>query len=125
MVEALAVVMMLRDVPAEVRGRAGLFFVDNLAALCGLVRGYSAIADLGAIYLAVAQIILCLSASAWLGWVPSASNLADGCSRTGVTHALTAACWVDMLHGEWQRAFPSFSSFEPNSWHAWWPAECS
>lgn len=70
--------------PSEFRGRRGVWFIDNIAALMALIRGRSDSPDLermaNLIHLA------CFALRTWIYWeyIPSKSNWADAISRLGM-----------------------------------------
>ena len=82
--ESLAATMFMRDGLPAFNGCALTALIDTLASLCGLVIGYSKVADLSCIYLAGAHQLGVLDIPVWHEWVPSSSNIAAGGSRVGV-----------------------------------------
>ena len=58
-----------------------LHFVDNQPALASLIGGKGADADVAAIACVYQLLLTALGVSAWLEFVESDSNLADGPSR--------------------------------------------
>ena len=69
--------------PAKFRGRRGVWFIDNLAALMALIKGRSDSPDLER--LAHLIHMACFSLRVWIYWeyIPSKSNWADAISRLG------------------------------------------
>jgi len=100
--------------------RAANFFVDNMSGLCSLARGTSKREDLSAMCFGFHTAAVFCMVKPWLDYVPSASNLADGGSRVGVSDAEAADAGVKLVQ------IPAFwlpSAFEeagPRDWIAWW-----
>ena len=69
--------------PAEFRGRRGVWFIDNLAALMALIRGRSDSPDLERLSHLIH--LACFALRIWIYWeyIPSKSNWADSISRLG------------------------------------------
>ena len=113
--EALAAACVLETLPADVlRGRAAIFWIDNLAAKFGLQKGYSRVEDSGRIVNAfkVKQASLCLRT--WFEYVPSEQNVADLPSRGAfqrmldVIEAVSGAEWTVF---EYAMVLPKFESW--------------
>ena len=68
----------------EVLQRDVLIFVDNEAAVSALIRGASRVADAAQLSELFHALLLKLAARAWVEWVDSDSNPADGLSRRGL-----------------------------------------
>ena len=68
----------------EVFQRDVLIFVDNEAAVSALIRGASRVADAAQLTELFHALLLRLAARAWVEWVDSDSNPADGLSRRGL-----------------------------------------
>jgi len=66
------------------RGRRGVFFIDNIAALMSLVRGSSKNEDLDAMASMIRGLCMELNISVYFEWVQSKSNWSDGISRDGL-----------------------------------------
>ena len=120
MAEALAVVMMLLDGLHCFEGHAMTAYVDNLAALCGLVVDYSGIGDLSSIYLAVARRLGQLDIASWYEWVPSDSNVADGGSRVGISDPCAAKLETQLSQGIFPQNSLGLLSFSACAWDSWW-----
>ena len=69
--------------PAEFRGRRGVWFVDNTAALMALIRGRSSSGDLSRLSQLIHLCLFALDCSLYWEWIPSKSNWADDISRLG------------------------------------------
>ena len=69
--------------PDAFRGRTGIYFIDNVAALMALVKGRSDNAELDVIAQSVHLLLFTLSATLWYEWIPSKSNWTDSISRDG------------------------------------------
>ena len=69
--------------PAEFRGRRGVWFVDNTAALMALIRGRSSSNDLSRLSQLIHLCLFALDCSLYWEWIPSKSNWADDISRLG------------------------------------------
>ena len=81
------------------RGRAAIFWVDNLAAKYGLQKGYSKVDDSGRIINAFKIRQARLKLRTWFEYVPSAQNVADLPSRGAFDKMFDA---IDAVSGqEW------------------------
>ena len=67
----------------RLRGRIGVWLVDNVPALMALVGGSSRVPSLDEISLLVHAGMFALKAQAFYEWVASESNWSDGISREG------------------------------------------
>ena len=74
---------MLVEAP-RLRGRSGIWFIDNLAALYALVKGDSREKDLNVMAEAIDALTFELQTRIYFEWVESASNWAHGISRDGM-----------------------------------------
>jgi hypothetical protein len=81
--ELLVVLVGLLEFAPRLRGRRGLWFIDNVAALMALVRGRSNSPSLDAMSLCIHAGLYALSTWMYFEWVSSESNWADGVSRQG------------------------------------------
>ena len=80
--ETLAVLRAVRRLGASLAGRSVMFYVDNDAALCGIMRGYGACDAVTALIHGIWSLLASSSAVAWFERVRSSSNPADLPSRT-------------------------------------------
>ena len=78
----MAMVAMV-ECASEMRGRRGVWFIDNTAALFTLVKGRSNKDSLDEIAFVVHAALYALRAQIYYEWVESESNWADGISRHG------------------------------------------
>ena len=69
--------------PAEFRGRRGIWFVDNTAALMLFIRGRSSSPDLERLSQVIHLCLFTLSCTPYWEWIPSKSNWAEDISRLG------------------------------------------
>ena len=65
------------------RGRRGIWFIDNLAALMSLIRGRSDVPDLERISHLIHIALFTLKVWIYWEWIPSKSNWSDAISRLG------------------------------------------
>ena len=80
----LAMVLVALLVEAEkFRGRCGVWFIDNIAALHALCNGDSHQEDLNAMAEAIHAITFSHRCSIYYEWIESEANWADGVSRYG------------------------------------------
>jgi len=101
---------------------ATTLWVDNLSALCAIVKGGSKRHDLACVACGIQFGMHLLRVKGWVDYVPSESNLTDGGSREGITDPMAAAQGVrllDILDFTLPASFP-FTS--PDDWHEWWKA---
>ena len=76
--------------PAEFRGRRGVWFVDNTAALMALIHGRSSSGNLSKLSQLIHSCLFALDCSLHWEWIPSKSNWAGDISRLG---------WADLWPG--------------------------
>ena len=113
--EALAAACVLETLPSHVlKGRAAIFWIDNLAAKFGLQKGYSRVEDSGRIVNAFKIKQASLSLRAWFEYVPSEQNIADLPSRSAFERMLEV---IDVVSGgewtifEYSMVLPKFESW--------------
>ena len=82
--ELLQVLYALFSRPASFRGRRGLWFIDNTAALMALIRGRSDNADLEHMSRLIHLTLFALKAWFFWEWIPSKANWSDEISREGL-----------------------------------------
>ena len=82
--ELLQVLYALFTRPSKFRGRRGLWFIDNTAALMALVRGRSDNADLEHMSRLIHLTLFALRAWFFWEWIPSKANWSDEISRDGL-----------------------------------------
>ena len=82
--ELVVVLMALAFYAPYVRGKHGLWFIDNVAALMSLIKGRSSTAELDLMSGAVHAILCGLGCATYFEWVQSADNWSDGISRAGL-----------------------------------------
>ena len=75
----------------ELRGRQGVWFIDNVAALMALIKGSSDNADLDSLTGQIHGALFARGIGMYFEWVESKANWSDGISREG-------------LRDEWHRA---------------------
>ena len=81
--ELLMVLYGLVNRPSQFRGRRGIWFIDNIAALMSLIRGRSSSPDLDRISSMIHVALFALRCWAWWEYIPSKSNWSDSISRLG------------------------------------------
>jgi len=81
--ELLMVLVALLEFPETFRGKRGIWFIDNTAALMALVRGRSNNADLDQLSILIHAVLFSYQCWMYFEWVESKGNWADGISRTG------------------------------------------
>ena len=82
--ELLQVLYALFSRPSTFRGRRGLWFIDNTAALMALIRGRSDNADLEYMSRLIHVTLFALQAWFFWEWIPSKANWSDEISRDGL-----------------------------------------
>ena len=102
--ELVAALLPLLLYPGLFKRTAVTFFLDNQSALMSLVKGGSRAVGLNHLSMVTHATILTREALAWWEYVPSASNAADGGSRTGHRDALARTLGVPLV----QKVFPQF-----------------
>ena len=83
--ELMMVLYVLITRPAFFRGRRGIWFIDNLAALMSLIRGRSSSPDLDRISSMIHVALFALRCWTWWEYIPSKSNWSDSISRLGLS----------------------------------------
>ena len=83
--ELLMVLVALLNMADRMRGKRGIWFIDNTAALMALVRGRSNSQDLDALAGSIPAALFALQVWMYFEWVESKSNWADGISREGLS----------------------------------------
>ena len=81
--ELIQVLFALVGRASSFRGRRGIWYIDNLAALMSLIRGRSDVADLERLSHLIHIILFTLNVWIYWEWIPSKSNWADAISRLG------------------------------------------
>ena len=81
--ELLMVLYGLVNRPSQFKGRRGIWFIDNIAALMSLIRGRSSSPDLDRISSMIHVALFALRCWAWWEYIPSKSNWSDSISRLG------------------------------------------
>ena len=81
--ELLMVYIAVISEGATLRGKRGIWYIDNVAALMALVRGTSDNPDLNRIAGAIHSALFALKAWVYFVWVESEANWSDGVSRLG------------------------------------------
>ncbi|CAE8608115.1 unnamed protein product [Polarella glacialis] len=79
--ELLMVLVALVSNPNRFRGRRGVWFIDNTAALIAMVRGRSDSADLDRLALIIHAAMFALEVWIYFEWIETKSNRSDGISR--------------------------------------------
>ena len=82
--ELLQVLYALFSRPSTFRGRRGLWFIDNTAALMALIRGRSDNADLEYMSRLIHVTLFALQAWFFWEWIPSKADWSDEISRDGL-----------------------------------------
>ena len=81
--ELCIVLMGLASMAEAFRGRHGLWFVDNVAALMSLIKGRSNTVELDIMAGAVHAALCGLNSAIYFEWIASKDNWSDGVSRDG------------------------------------------
>ena len=100
--ELIQVLYALFSRASTFRGRRGIWYIDNLAALMCLIRGRSEVEDLEKLSHLIHVALFSLNVWIYWEWIPSKSNWADAISRLGVTDP-----WYQNNH-----FLPFWSSFD-------------
>ena len=85
--ELVMVLIAMLKLPDELRGKRGVWFIDNTAALMALVRGRSNSADLDRLAGSIHAALFAMQIWMYFEWVESKSNWADGISRESLKDA--------------------------------------
>ena len=96
------------------------FWLDNMSALSGFVSGSSRAADLGSL---ISGTHLCLAMRGlrvWWDYVPSASNIADGGSRVGITDPFAARCGIVLSQLRFPTELADIVYADPSAWSDFW-----
>ena len=74
--------------PARLRGRRVLHYIDNTGALAALVNGYTKAPDMAPLVSAFHVQLLGLRSMVFFDWVPSGANVADWPTREEKKHLI-------------------------------------
>ena len=96
------------------------FWLDNMSALSGFVSGSSTAADLGSLIFGGHLCLAKRSVRAWWGYVPSASNIADGGSRTGVDDPVAATVGIALTQRPFPASLRELVHALPEAWSRHW-----
>ena len=95
-------------------------FVDNMGVIRTIVNGTSSEAGIDSMTVALHRKMSVLACTVWWEYVPSASKIADGGSRDGVSCKLAEEADICLK----QVAFPPFPAqfplCPPAAWTEWW-----
>ena len=81
--ELLIVLQVICLMADHIRGRNGLWYIDNVASLMSLIRGRSQSEELDTMAGAVHSILFALNSACYFEWIASKDNWSDGVSRDG------------------------------------------
>ena len=81
--ELMQVLTALLAYPQWFRGRAGVWWIDNVPALIALAKGRSGVDDMDRMTMMIHMLMYTLRCSIYFEYIPSDSNWADGISRRG------------------------------------------
>ena len=118
--EALGPVLALMFEPEMLSNCLASFWIDNLSALSGIVPGNSTAADLGSIAFGVHLCLAKRAVRAWWDYVPSASNIADGGSREGVSDPVAAAAGISLRQVDFPMSLSELIYAKPAAWALHW-----
>ena len=79
--ELVMILIAVLKLPDEMRGKRGIWFIDNTAALMALIRGRSNSPDLDKLAGSIHAALFAMQIWMYFEWVESKSNWADGISR--------------------------------------------
>ena len=89
--ELMQVLTALLAYPEWFRGRAGVWWINNVPALIALVKGKSGADDMDRTTMMIHLLMYTLQCDIYFEYVPSDSNWADGISRPGNAMSGTSA----------------------------------
>jgi hypothetical protein len=118
--EALGPILALIHEPELLSRRLVTFWLDNMSALSGFVSGSSSAADLGTLMFGTHLCLAMRSIRAWWEYVPSASNIADGGSRTGVSDPVAAAAGITLRQEVFPISLKDMVFASPAAWSRFW-----
>ena len=82
--ELMIVLMTIGHATAHFRGKPGIWWIDNIAALMAVVRGRSNNSELDQMAVAIHAILYSSKCPMFFEWVHSPDNWSDGISRRGI-----------------------------------------
>ena len=118
--ELLGVVLLFIHFPKELTKQSSIAFVDNMGVIHTIVNGASSEPDIGAVTQALHRRMSELGCVVWWEYVPSASNIADGGSRDGVTCKLSEAANITLKQVRLPVFPAAFPLCRPDAWTSWW-----
>ena len=93
---------------------------DNMGVIHSIVSGICKARDISAFVLALQYKLVDMACSVWWEYVASASNLADGGSRDGISCEMAAALGIPLKEVVCHLPPTLFPNLDPEDWDAWW-----
>ena len=118
--ELLAVCLIPRHFGDYIKGASNISFIDNMGVIHSIVNGNARVSDLCAFTHALHRRLAKLKADFLWEYVASASNIADGGSRVGISCPEARAAGIHLLYVDFKtppRNFPFSSTMD---WDLWW-----
>jgi hypothetical protein len=123
--EVLAAVAAFTSRPEQLRDRDVIHFIDNMGALIGMAKGYSADVDSARLVSVFHTMNAALRANVWFEYIPSKANISDLPSRNDFALLQSAEfnatafeiVWppVSVWAGEFRSLFDKYSSRKRSS----------
>ena len=118
--ELLAVCLIPRFFGDYIKHASNISFIDNMGVIHSIVNGTARAPDLSAFTRALHRKLTKIRADCRWEYVASASNIADGGSRVGISCALTREAGIHLTYVDFKlppAAFPFCSIID---WDSWW-----
>jgi hypothetical protein len=121
--ELLAPLCALKCCRKTLERTAAIFFIDNMSSMCALVTGSCRAEDLASVATSMHVGLMQHRCWAWLEYVESDSNIADGGSRVSVTCPDAAKAGFPMEQYPFLGLPQGFPRSTANQWIDWWHAQ--
>ena len=118
--EMLGVMLAFKHYASVLQSKSVICYGDNMGVIHAIVNGVCKARDVSAFVLALQHKIVSLKCSVWWEYVASASNLADGGSRDGISCAMAKSLGIPLRNVDCPLPPKGFPVLSPEDWIAWW-----
>ena len=118
--EMLGVMMAFKHYSSVLKSQSVICYGDNMGVIHAIVNGICKARDVSAFVLALQHKIVNLKCSVWWEYVASASNLADGGSRDGISCTMAESLGIPLKFVECHLPPKGFPALSPEDWDSWW-----
>ena len=118
--ELLAVCLIPKYFSDYIKDASNISFIDNMGVVHSIVNGNARVIDLCAFTHALHRKLSKLHADFWWEYVASASNIADGGSRVGITCPEAKEAGIHLLYVDFKMPPNNFPFSSIQDWDNWW-----